>query len=211
MRMFKTIMMGLMALLVSTSPSHAQNQQTAILAGGCFWCLESDVDKLDGVLDAVSGYSGGTIPNPSYQNYNDDIAGYQPHVEVVQITYDADQLSYESLLDYYFRHIDPTDNKGQFCDRGASYRPVIYTQNDAQRRAAQEASKRAEDVIGETIRVEILPATQFWPAEGYHQNYAQTNTTKYKFYRWRCGRDARIKELWGDHGPQGPVSKRSYN
>jgi peptide-methionine (S)-S-oxide reductase len=173
--------------------------ETIILAGGCFWCVESDFDKVPGVLKTTSGYTGGTIPNPTYQNYHDEISGQAPHVEAVQIEYNPAVTDYRSLLNYYFRHIDPTDNGGQFCDRGAAYRPVIFTTSDQEKNLAEKAKKDAADAIKAEIKVDILPATKFWPAEGYHQDYHTKSAAKYSFYRWKCGRDARVKEIWGSN------------
>ena len=170
---------------------------TAILAGGCFWCVESDFDKLEGVVRTTSGYSGGTIPNPTYQNYHDDIDGYEPHVEVVEIEYNPAVITYQQLLDYYFRHVDPTDGGGQFCDRGAAYRPVIYVQNDQERQIAKAQSEKVEKALGKTVEVDILPASRFWAAEDYHQDYHNKNTIRYNLYRWNCGRDQKVKDLWG--------------
>ncbi len=196
------ILMMIVAAIISMGAQTAQaddsiTTQKAILAGGCFWCLESDFEKLDGIVNAVSGYSGGTIPNPTYHNYHDKISGLEPHVEVVEVTYDASKLSYDDILDYFFRHIDPTDNGGQFCDRGPSYRPVVYYQNGEEKKLAHRASKLAEQEIQKKVKVDILPATQFWPAEDYHQNYAKRNEIKYSYYRWRCGRDKRVEDIWG--------------
>jgi peptide-methionine (S)-S-oxide reductase len=186
----------LIALLFIPSRVQAETQ-TAILAGGCFWCVESDFDKLEGVLKTTSGYSGGTIDHPTYQNYHDNIPGKEPHVEVVAIEYDDEKLTYAALLNYYFRHIDPTDKDGQFCDRGPAYRPVIYYQDEQERETARKVSTDIETLIDKKVNVEILLATEFWPAEDYHQNYYTKNPVRYKYYRWRCGRDQRVEELFG--------------
>mgnify|MGYP001273462888 CR=1 FL=1 len=184
--------------VIMFTPSHVQAEtRTAILAGGCFWCVESDFDKLDGVLKTTSGYSGGTIDHPTYQNYHDDIPGKEPHVEVVAIEYDDEKVTYESLLDYYFHHIDPTDKGGQFCDRGSAYRPVIYYKDEQERETAHKVSADIAALIDKKVKVEILPATEFWPAESYHQDYYTKNPVRYKYYRWRCGRDQRVEELFG--------------
>lgn len=170
----------------------------AVLAGGCFWCLEHDMLKLDGVVDAVSGYSGGTIPNPMYENYHDEIVGQTPHVEVVEVTYNPAKVSYGAVLDYYLRHIDPTDGGGQFCDRGAAYRPVIFTATAAEAAVAATTLKEVATKLGKPVAVEVLPATRFWVAEGYHQRYAEKNPARYALYRWNCGRDAKVKSVWGN-------------
>jgi peptide-methionine (S)-S-oxide reductase len=171
---------------------------TVILAGGCFWCLEHDFRALPGVLKAVSGYSGGSIANPTYSNYHDvSDAAPVPHTEVVEITYDTAKLGYEKVLDYYFRHVDPTDGGGQFCDRGPAYAPVIFTNNDAEKVVATAKSAEVAKLIKARVAVEIREAKTFWPAEDYHQDYADKNPMKYKFYRWNCGRDQRVAEVWG--------------
>ena len=164
---------------------------TAILAGGCFWCVESDFEKLPGVYEAVSGYSGGDLQNPTYRNHGQ-------HVEVAKITFDPSIISYEDILDYYWRHIDPTDNGGQFCDRGHAYIPVIYARPDQ-----IEQAKASKDRLEKTkpfsapIRVPVLPAKTFWKAEDYHQDYYKKNPAHYNRYRKGCRRDAVIKSLWG--------------
>ena len=173
--------------------------ETAILAGGCFWCIEADYEKLDGVFEAVSGYSGGHIDNPSYKQVS---AGNSGHIEVVKVSYDASKLSYSQILDYFWRHIDPTRNDGQFCDRGPQYRPAIFYQNGQQKQQALASMK----LISETkpfkapLKVELIQAGTFYPAETYHQDYYKKNPYRYKFYRLSCGRDSRVKELWGDSG-----------
>ena len=172
--------------------------QTTILAGGCFWCLEHDLQSVQGVLDVVSGYAGGDRPNPTYDNYHDLTATYKtPHIEVVKVTYDASTLPYEQLLQAFVRRIDPTDGEGQFCDRGPAYRPAIFAADEQDRAVAQKVLAATAEQIKQQVRVEILPGATFWPAEDYHQDYAQKNPTKYKYYRWRCGRDARIDTVWG--------------
>ncbi|MCP5404657.1 MAG: peptide-methionine (S)-S-oxide reductase MsrA [Pseudomonadaceae bacterium] len=185
----------MMAVLASVSAGAAQ-ADTALLAGGCFWCLEHDLKKVEGVTEVVSGYSGGTIENPTYQNYHDDIPGQEPHVEVVQVTYDPAVIGYAKLLDTYLRKIDPTDGGGQFCDRGAAYRPVIYVAGEGERAVAEERLAAAAKLLAQPLQVDVLPARTFWPAEEYHQEYADKNPTRYTYYRWRCGRDAKVKEVW---------------
>ncbi len=178
-------------------PVHAETLQKAVLGGGCFWCLEHDMRKVPGVVNAISGYAGGDRPNATYQNYHTLDSTYKiPHIEVVEVTYDTAKVSYDHLLGTFLRHIDPTDNGGQFCDRGPSYRPVIFVANDAERVSATAILKTAATTLKQPVNVDILPAATFWPAEDYHQNYASKNTTRYKFYRWNCGRDQRIKAVW---------------
>ena len=175
----------------------AGQTETAVLAGGCFWCVEHDLAPLTGVIDVVSGYAGGSRPDPVYENYNDVTADYPvPHIEVVQVTYDPAKLSYGALLDAFLRKIDPTDGGGQFCDRGPGYRPAIFAGSDAERQAAEAALDKARQEIGREIAVDILPAARFWPAEDYHQDYAEKNPIRYKFYRWNCGRDQKVEKIW---------------
>jgi peptide-methionine (S)-S-oxide reductase len=184
------------AVLASLSASAAE-RATAILAGGCFWCVEHDFRQLAGVTQVVSGYSGGSRANPTYEDYHDtDAENPVPHVEVVEVTYDPATLSYDALLDYYFRHVDPTDGGGQFCDRGPAYRPVVFVATDAERVAAEAKKTEVARLIGQPVQVEILPAAAFWPAEDYHQDYAEKNPVRYKYYRWNCGRDQRVEEVW---------------
>ena len=175
----------------------AETPKKAILAGGCFWCVETDMEKLPGVIDVVSGYSGGSRPNPTYENYHDvDAANPVPHVEVVEVTYDPARVDYAAIVDYYLRHIDPTDGGGQFCDRGPAYRPVIFAGNASEKETATSRLKAASEALKTPLAVEVLDAKKFWPAEDYHQDYHQKNPTRYAFYRWNCGRDKKIEQIW---------------
>jgi peptide-methionine (S)-S-oxide reductase len=184
-------------VLSSGTPGNAGSQAVAILAGGCFWCVEHDFKEVPGVLDVVSGYSGGSRPNPTYENYHDIDATFPvPHVEVAKVTYDPTKISYDQLLDHYFRHIDPTDAGGQFCDRGPAYRPVIFVMTGEERAAAEARKAEVARLIKQPVAVEILDAGKFWPAEDYHQDYAEKNPIRYNYYRWNCGRDRRIEEIW---------------
>jgi methionine-S-sulfoxide reductase len=196
----KHIFLTLLAVMVLSMPVHAQDQnyETALLAGGCFWCIEADFEKLDGVIEAVSGYSGGDMPNPTYQNYNKPSGGFKiPHIEVIEVTYDPQKLTYKQILEYHVRHIDPTDGDGQFCDRGPGYIPAIFVENDQERQTAINVMQDTANEIDQDVKVRILDAKTFYPAEDYHQNYAEKNSFRYKVYRWNCGRDARIAEVWG--------------
>ena len=169
---------------------------TATFAGGCFWCVEADFDKLPGVLSTVSGYMGGHVENPSYEQVSGKQTG---HAEVVQLRYDPKQVRYETLLDYFWRHIDPTVEDQQFCDKGSPYRTVIFAHTPAQR-ASAEASKaalEASGVLPAPVVTEIADAGPFYPAESYHQDYYRKNPLRYRYYRFSCGRDARLEELWG--------------
>jgi len=202
--MNKTIVVFVLILagvLVATSrPSMSETQQgesaVATFAGGCFWCMEGPFDELEGVLSTTSGYTGGETDNPTYEQVS---AGGTGHTEAVQVVYDPQTVSYRELLDVYWRNTDPTTPDAQFCDHGDQYRPAIFYVNDEQRQVA-EASK--EDIertktFSASIVTEITPATTFYPAEEYHQDFYTKNPIRYKIYRWNCGRDARLKELWG--------------
>ena len=177
------------------APAAPAQTATAIFAGGCFWCVEADFDKLPGVIDTESGYSGGTVANPTYDLVSAEVTG---HAEAVRVTFDPSTLSYERLLEYFWRHIDPTVKDEQFCDTGTAYRSAIYFLGEAQRQAA-EASREALLKSGRFSRIhtEIVAAGAFWPAEESHQNYARKNPFRYFLYRSLCGRDDRLKEVWG--------------
>ncbi len=181
--------------------------EEAVLAGGCFWCLEHDLEKLPGVLSAESGYSGGHVDRPTYQQVSGERTGHQ---ESVRVRFDSGVISYATLLRSYWRNVDPLDGGGQFCDRGDSYRPVIFTTSAAQQKAADASAKAAAQELGvsdQTLKVEIRNATRFWPAEGYHQNYADRNPIQYTYYRWACGRDRRLDAVWGQTARTGDAWK----
>jgi peptide-methionine (S)-S-oxide reductase len=167
---------------------------TAIFAGGCFWCIEKDFEKLPGVIEVESGYTAGKTPNPSYEQVS---AGATGHTEAVRVIYDPQKVGYAQLVDYFWRHIDPTVKDRQFCDVGTQYRSGIYWANDAERKVA-EASRDALLKSGKfkTIHTELAPATNFWLAETYHQDYYKKNPVRYNYYRKSCGRDARVEEVW---------------
>lgn len=167
---------------------------TAIFAGGCFWCVESDFEKLAGVIEVESGYTGGRTANPSYEQVSSGSTG---HAEAVRVIYDPKKVSYPQLLNYFWRHIDPTVKDRQFCDVGNQYRSGIYWQNETEHKAA-EASRDALLKSGKfkTIHTELAPATAFWLAETYHQDYYKKNPIRYAYYRKSCGRDARVEEVW---------------
>lgn len=165
-----------------------------VIAGGCFWCVEADFDKIPGVITTVSGYSGGTLENPSYE---DVTRGGTGHYEAVRLDYDPTQVSFEALLTAFWHSTDPTDAGGQFCDRGLPYRTAIFV-NTAQERAAAEASRQALRAQGFDIVTPILDRAAFYPAEEYHQDYARRNPIKYAFYRFSCGRNSSVRRLWGE-------------
>ena len=168
----------------------ADATKTAIFAGGCFWCMEAAFDEVPGVTETVSGYAGGTKPNPTYGDHE----GYQ---EAVRVTYDPTKVSYEKLLDQYWHNIDPFDAEGQFCDKGNAYRSVIFTGDEEEAKLAETAKKEIAVRSKKDVATEIKPATTFTPAEDYHQNYHNTNAVSYKFYKWNCGRAQRLEEIWG--------------
>lgn len=186
----------------STNTTTAASEAKAVFAGGCFWCMEPPFQKLPGVVRVVSGYSGGGVSNPTYAQVS---AGTSGHLEVVEVAYDPARISYAQLLDVYWRNIDPTVANRQFCDVGPQYRSAIFVATPEERRLA-EASKAgvAADprFAGKIIHTEILDASPFWPAEDYHQDYAEKNPLRYRYYRWGCGRDARLRELWGDEAKE---------
>ncbi|MEX1251744.1 MAG: peptide-methionine (S)-S-oxide reductase MsrA [Hyphomonas sp.] len=167
---------------------------TAVFAGGCFWCVEADFDKVDGVLDTISGYTGGTVENPSYRSVTQGNTG---HYEAVKVTYDPSKVSYDELANYFIRHIDPTDAKGQFCDKGDSYRSAIFVSGQGEHDVATTTLDGAAETLGQDIVTKVLPAATFWPAEDYHQDYYLRSAVKYGYYRKACGRDARLEQLWG--------------
>ena len=185
-----------LAFAAMTAPAAAQTPQTAsvILAGGCFWCMEPPYDKTDGVLSTTSGYSGGNTANPTYESVS---AGSTGHIEVVKVEYDPTKISYEKLLDIFWPNIDPLDPAGQFCDKGSQYRSAIFYGNEKEKELAEASKKLIAGKLGQAVVTEILPAAQFYPAEDYHQDYYEKNPLKYKFYRFGCGRDARLETLWG--------------
>jgi peptide-methionine (S)-S-oxide reductase len=172
-------------------------EAVATFAGGCFWCMEPPYDKLDGVLATISGYTGGSKVDPTYKEVS---AGGTGHTEAVRITYDPSKVTYEQLLEVFWQNVDPLDAGGQFCDRGSQYRTGIFVHDQEQQRLA-EASKQALAGSGrfeQPIVTEIVAASAFYPAEDYHQDYYEKNPIRYKFYRWNCGRDQRLAELWGE-------------
>ena len=185
----------LLQLLIACPLQAFAESEEAIFAGGCFWCLEHDLEKLDGVVSAESGYSGGDLINPTYQDHSG-------HQEVVKVIFDSDIISYKDLLKQYWVNIDPFDNKGQFCDRGDSYKPVIFTSNQEQKRDAKESQETISvglNIPLEQLKVDIVESKVFWLAENYHQDFAVKNPLKYNFYRTSCGRDNRLKKVWGKY------------
>lgn len=194
--MKKLALLASLIALLALAPAQAQTRAVAIFAGGCFWCMEPPFDKLDGVLATTSGYIGGTKADPTYEQVT---SGRTGHYEALQVEYDPARVNYQQLLDVFWRNIDPLDASGQFCDKGPQYRSAIFALDDSQR-AAAEASRAALEKSGKLpgrIVTEILPATKFYPAEAYHQDYYRKNSASYTYYRWSCGRDRRLEKLWG--------------
>jgi peptide-methionine (S)-S-oxide reductase len=197
-KLLRTLLLA--PLILVTDPAAAQTTLAkATFAGGCFWCMEPPFDKLEGVVSTTSGYTGGRKKNPTYQEVS---AGGTGHTEAVQVVYDPNKIRYEKLLEVFWRNVDPLDAKGQFCDKGNQYRTGIFYHDEKQRELA-EASKRALEKSGRLkspIVTQIVPASEFYPAEAYHQDYYQKNPVRYKFYRLNCGRDQRLEQLWGASG-----------
>jgi len=192
-------MKKLIGLIVSTSIlgfTPLANADKAVLAGGCFWCMESDFEKLPGVTDVVSGFTGGIVENPTY---NGDHRG---HYEAVEITYDPEQVSYQQILDHYWVNIDPFDARGQFCDKGHSYLSAIFVANEQERQLAEKSKQAVVDEFSDQeVVTPILETSTFYPIKGnesYHQDFYKNNPIRYKAYRWNCGRDQRLQEIWGE-------------
>ncbi len=205
----KNLLMAMASLLALGTPSFAATEK-AIVAGGCFWCVESDFESVPGVIEVVSGYTGGTEENPTYKQVG---SGRTGHIEAVEIAFDNSKISYAEIMRLFFRSVDPLDAGGQFCDRGAVYTTAIFVTDAGQKASAQAAKADAEAALGKPVVTPIRDASTFWPAEEYHQNYykgdniiltrggPKKQSNAYKFYREGCGRDARVKEIWGDEAP----------
>ena len=195
---------GLLTILAGTgfgsaadAPAPAAQSARAVFAGGCFWCMEPPFDAIPGVIATVSGYTGGMRENPSYEQVSDGGTG---HFEAIEVTYDPARVSYAQLLDVFWRNVDPLDDGGQFCDRGSQYGTAIFYANEDEKAAALKSREEAAEklVIKGTIVTPLLPAKEFYPAEEYHQDYYQKNPLRYKYYRYACERDQRLKEVWGE-------------
>lgn len=170
----------------------------ATFAGGCFWCMQPPFEALPGVVDTTVGYTGGRVDHPTYEQVS---AGGTGHVESIQIKYDPARVTYEQLLDVFWHNVDPLTAGGQFCDMGPQYRTIIFVHDDAQRRAAETSKRAVAERLGRPVVTEIVAASTFWPAEEYHQRYHEKNPVRYRFYRWNCGRDQRLREVWGKDAP----------
>lgn len=187
-----------------TSQVQANQKEVAIFAGGCFWCEEEVFDHIPGVLSVVSGFTGGTTPNPTYEEVS---AGGTGHLESVQVTFDPSKISYDKLLKLFWRNIDPFDAQGQFCDKGDSYHAAIFYTSPEQKAAAEASKTTVEKQLGKPVVTKILAASPFYPAEEYHQQYGEKNPVRYQFYRYSCGRDKRLKEVWEKQKTEGSGQK----
>ncbi len=204
----RTLRAGLLAaaviggFLAGGATAQQARTEIATFAGGCFWCVESDFDTVPGVLKTVSGYTGGDVANPTYKQVT---AGGTGHREAVQITFDPSKVTYAELLEIFWRSVDPTDGGGQFCDRGQSYETAIFANSPAQRRLAAQSRSQIEEagILKAKIVTPIEDAGPFYAAEDYHQNFYQKSPLRYRFYRFRCGRDARVEDVWGDQAHRG--------
>jgi peptide-methionine (S)-S-oxide reductase len=175
-------------------PPEGRKTTTATFAGGCFWCMEPPYDEIDGVISTISGYIGGTKKNPTYEQVTTGTTG---HAEAVQIAYDPSKVTYEKLLEVFWRNIDPLTANAQFCDHGSQYRSAIFYHDETQKKLAEKSKQAVQQRFKQPVVTEIVPAAQFYPAEDYHQDYYKKNSIRYKIYRYGCGRDQRLEELWG--------------
>jgi peptide-methionine (S)-S-oxide reductase len=203
----RALLAALVALVLASCSSEAAAPRqpappgggaVAVFAGGCFWCTEKDFEELPGVIEAVSGYTGGRTENPTYEQVSADDTG---HYEAVRVRYDPARISYAALVRHFFRTVDPTDAGGQFCDRGESYRTAVFVFGRDERRLAEAAKAEADRTLGGRVVTPILAAARFYEAEDYHQDYYRKNPVRYSYYRTRCGRDARLREVWGAQAP----------
>jgi peptide-methionine (S)-S-oxide reductase len=194
MTLFRIVLLVVLAL---AGPA-AADEAKATFAGGCFWCMQPPFEKLPGVISTTVGYTGGTVKHPTYEQVSDGGTG---HAESIQIVYDPAKTTYEKLLDVFWHNVDPLTRDAQFCDHGHQYRTAIFYHDDTQRRLAEASKAALQKRFDRPIVTEIVQAGDFWPAEDYHQRYHEKNPIRYKFYRWNCGRDARLKEVWGDEAP----------
>lgn len=181
-------------MMTFTTQAGAAPKASAVFAGGCFWCMQPAFDKVHGVLDTVVGYTGGTTKTPTYEQVGTGTTG---HFEAIKVDYDPQKVSYEGLLRIFWHNVDPFDDKGQFCDKGPTYRSAIFYANPSEKKEAEASKMMVEKRFKQPVATEILKAKEFWPAEEYHQDYYKKNPIRYKFYRYRCGRDARLMEVWG--------------
>ncbi|WP_330203487.1 peptide-methionine (S)-S-oxide reductase MsrA [Cyanobacterium sp. Dongsha4] len=194
--MSKILAIIISVFLILTPSANAQTEkiQTATFAGGCFWCMEPPYDKIEGVISTTSGYTGGNVKNPTYKQVS---KGQTGHAEAVQVKYDSSKVNYATLLDIFWKNIDPTVKNRQFCDVGNQYRSAIFYHSEEQKQLALASRDKVEKQLNEKIYTQITPVKDFYPAEEYHQDYYKKNPLLYKYYRFRCGRDQRLEEIWG--------------
>ena len=198
----QTTLLGLAVALCASGAAFAQEAQpaapaaeTAIFAGGCFWCVEEAFDKLPGVVSTTSGYTGGTVADPTYKQVS---AGGTGHYEAVEVAYDPAKVSYAQLLETFWKNVDPFDAAGQFCDKGDSYLSAIFVEGDEEKQAAESSKQSVADRFSMPVATVVLPEARFYPAEDYHQDYYMKNPARYKYYKWGCGRAQRLAEIWGE-------------
>jgi peptide-methionine (S)-S-oxide reductase len=192
--MKKMLLASFILLVASFTLAADQKTAKATFAGGCFWCMEAPFDELDGVISTTSGYTGGKVKNPTYEQVSNGGTG---HAEAVQVVYDPSRVTYEKLLEVFWTNVDPTDGGGQFCDRGNQYRSEIYYHNENQKMLAEKSKMEKSKLLKQSIVTPITAATEFYPAEDYHQDFYKKSTLRYKSYRMGCGRDRRLEQLWG--------------
>lgn len=189
-----------MVLLTSVAFLHAEDEtEVATFAGGCFWCMQTPFEELDGVVKTVVGYAGGRVENPSYEAVS---SGKTGHAEAVQVVFRPDKVSYEAILERFWHNIDPTTSNRQFCDVGSQYRSAIFYHSEAQKEAALASKAAVEKRLGQKVVTEVVPFTNFYRAEEYHQDYHSKNPLRYQLYRYSCGRDDRLEDLWGEPDAQ---------
>ncbi len=192
----KKLAIALLALCLWVGPAHsADNYKTAVFAGGCFWSMESAFDDVKGVVATKAGFSGGTVKDPSYEQVS---MGNTGHREAVQVTYDPSVISYAGLLDVYWHSIDPTDDRGQFCDKGSEYRSAVFYGSDEEKKLVESSKEKVAKELGKPVATDVISAMPFYPAEDYHQQYHKKNPVAYGMYRRGCGRDNSLRDIWGD-------------
>jgi peptide-methionine (S)-S-oxide reductase len=190
-----TALLGALTLTPASRAAPADTLEVATFAGGCFWCMEEAFDEVPGVVSTTSGYTGGRVEHPTYEQVS---SGNTGHIESVQVIFDPKVVSYSRLLQTFWRNVDPTDDGGQFCDRGSQYVSVIFVRNERQRTLAEASKRELEASRSFPIVTPIRPATTFWPAEEYHQDYYEKNSVRYRFYKFNCGRKARLEAVWSE-------------
>ncbi|TVQ32458.1 MAG: peptide-methionine (S)-S-oxide reductase [Geminicoccaceae bacterium] len=198
MHLWHVVTVWLLAFGLAPASAAAEEPREAILAGGCFWCVEADFDAVPGVLETISGYIGGTLDHPTYENHKPG-----GHLQAVRVRFDPAVIDYRGIVDVFWRTIDVTDDGGQFCDRGNAYRAAVFVASEAERAMALASKRDAEAAFGAPFVTRILDATTFWPAEEFHQDYYLKHPIRYQVYRFGCGRDRRIREIWGDEAFMG--------